>query len=161
MKRQTLESIEELLCHELEEYGEKKEINGIGELQVLDTSLHAMKNLYKIMDSMEGESSYGMSGENSYYSRRGGSYRGGSYRGYSREGGSYADGSYRGYSRDEGSYDDGGSYRRGRDRMTGRFVSRSSGSDMVDRLKDMMEETEDPTEKKDLRNFISSIEHRG
>ena len=101
-----------------------------------------------LLFTADGGSSY-RSGGNSYYSRRGGSDDDGSYRMYSRDGGSY----------DDGSYDDGGSYRRGRDRM-GRFVSRSGG-DMVSRLKDMMNETDDPHEKKELREFISGIEHRG
>lgn len=57
-----------------------------------------------------------------------------------------------------GSYDDGGSYRRGRDRM-GRFVSRSG--DMIDRLKDMRDETDDPNERKEFDAFIKSIERRG
>ena len=143
MKKHTLEKIEELLCNELDSYAEKDRLNGIGELQVLDTSLHSLKNLYKVMDDTDGESSY-RSGGNSYYSRR--------------RGGSYDDGSYRMYSRDDGSYDDGGSYRRGRDRMTGRFVSRSGGS-MVERLKEMMNEIDDPAEKQELRQFISNVEH--
>ena len=154
MKKHTLEKIEELLCDELDTFGEKDSINNAGELQVLDTTLHAMKNLYKVMDEAEGGSSYRSGGNRSYYSRRGGSYADGSYRMYSRDGGSYDDGSY-----DDGSYEGGGSYRRGRDRM-GRFTSRSGG-DMVERLKDMMHETEDPTEKKELRQFIANVEHRG
>ncbi len=156
MNTQTLEKIEKLLCAELEEFEEKKELNGIGDLEVLDTSLHAMKNLYKVMEEAEGGSSY-RSGGNSYYSRRGGSYSyGNSYRGYSRDDGSYDDGSYDEGSYDDGSYEGGSSYRRGRDRM-GRFVSRSGG-DMVERLKRMLNETQDPGEKKKLRQFISSIE---
>lgn len=35
-----------------------------------------------------------------------------------------------------------------------------SGGDMVSRLKDMMNETDDPHEKRELREFITSIEQR-
>ena len=149
MKEHTLYKIEEMLCSEIDEIAEKEHIGSMSDLQTLDTALHSMKNLYKIMDGMD-DSSY-RSGE-SYYSRRGGSYRDGSYR-YSRDGGSYADGgAYRGYSRDEG-----GSYRRKRDSM-GRFSR--SGGDMIDRLKNMADETDDPQERKDLHEFISGLEHR-
>ena len=157
MKEQTLYNIEDLLCKTLDEFEGKEKLGGTGELQYLDTALHATKNLYKIMDSMDGESSYGMHGGNSsYYSRRGGSYRG-----YSRDDGYSRDGGYSrddGYSRYDGSYRGEGSYRRKRDSM-GRFSR--SGGDMVDRLKDMMHETDDPQEKEDLEKFIGGIERRG
>lgn len=139
MKEKTLTHIEELLCDELDKFGQKPSISS-GDLQYIDVVLHSMKNLHKVKESTEGEGSYGyMRGGNSYYSRRDGSY-------------SMQDGSY-----DDGSYDD-GSYRRGRDSM-GRFVSRSGG-DMVSRLKDMMNETDDPREKRELREFIASIEQK-
>ena len=140
MKEHTLKHIEELLCDELDKFGQKQSISS-GDLQYIDVVLHAMKNLHKVKESTEGEGSYGYnrSGGNSYYSRRDSSY--------SMQDGSYGDGSY-----------DDGSYRRGRDRM-GRFVSRSGG-DMVSRLKDMMNETDDPAEKRELREFIANVEHR-
>ena len=146
MKYETLKKLDELLCYQLDDFAKRDKINSSGELQIIDTTLHAAKNLYKLMDETEGESSYyGMDGGNSRrYSRRGGSYRM-----------SYDDNSYR----DGGSYDDGGSYRRGRDRM-GRFVSRS-GDDMIERLKDMRDETDDPNERKEFDAFIKSIERRG
>jgi len=150
MKYETLKKLDELLCYQLDDFAKRDKINSSGELQIIDTTLHAAKNLYKLMDEAEGESSYRMDGGNSRrYSRRGGSYRM-----------SYDDGSYRdGGSYDDGMpYDDGGSYRRGRDRM-GRFVSRSG--DMIDRLKDMRDETDDPTERKEFDAFIKSIERRG
>lgn len=144
MKYETLKKLDELLCYQLDDFAKRDKINSSGELQIIDTTLHAAKNLYKLMDETEGESSYGMGGGNSRrYSRRGSSYRM-----------SYDDGSYN----DGGSYDDGGSYRRGRDRM-GRFVSRSG--DMIERLKDMRDETDDPNERKEFDAFIKSIERRG
>jgi hypothetical protein len=148
MKQETLYKIEELLCKEIEKFEDKDRLTSSGELQYLDTALHAMKNLNKIMDGGEEEPFSMSDGNSSYYSRRDGSYRGGSYRGYSRDGGSYADGgSYRG-----------GSYRRRRDSM-GRF-SRSEGGGMIERLKNIMDETDDPNEREELREFISGIENR-
>ena len=126
MKHETLYKIEELLCRELDEYGHKEKLVGTGELQTLDTLLHATKNLYKVMDpveKMDGGKDYSRRGSHPYY------------------------------------YDvhDEDSFRRGRDKM-GRYTSRS-GSDMIERLKAMRDETDDPHEKHEFDEFIKTFEH--
>lgn len=61
--------LKEMLCKELEEYGQKGELTA-GSLDIVDKLAHAIKNLDKIIESYEEEEGYSM---------RGGSYRGGSY----------------------------------------------------------------------------------
>ena len=64
-----------------------------------------------------------------------------------------------GYSRrgSYNSYDDGGSYRRGRDRETGRYVSRD---DMVSRLESMRSNAMDERERRMLDRWIDEADGR-
>ena len=64
-----LEDLKEMLCEELEKYGEKKELTA-GSLDVVDKLAHAVKNIDKIIEGYDG----GYSGKR--YVRDGRSYRG-------------------------------------------------------------------------------------
>lgn len=96
------------------------------------------------------------------------------------DGGSYGDGSYRmrGYSRNDyrGSYDD-GSYARGRGRYAnrdamGRYSSRDGGSygysrdgysghgDMVDELRELMQQAPDDQTRQEMQRMIQKLEQR-
>ena len=118
-----MEDLKDLLCSELEDYAEKGKKSGkmsTADIEVIDTVLNSVKNIYKIdkyKEEMEGYSEdghymgegriYGTSYE-SGYSERGGSS-------YARGRGRYAKRDSMGrYSRDGGmSYDDDMSYARG------------------------------------------------
>ena len=92
------------------------------------------------------------------------------------DGGSYGDGSYRmrGYSRNDyrGSYDD-GSYARGRGRYAnrdamGRYSSRDGGSygysrdggDMVEELRQLMQQAPDDQTRQEMQRMIQKLEQR-
>lgn len=139
-----LYKLKDMLCQELEEYGERGELSA-GTLDIVDKLAHALKNLDRVIMAKEEEM------EGSY---DGGSYRSydGSYRSYD---GSYDRGSYR-------SYDDGYSGRRGRDRM-GRFVSRrgySRADDMAQQLKNLAEQAPDERTKQDLHRLATQMEQQ-
>ena len=127
-----LMNLKEMLCEELERYGEAPELSK-SSLEMIDKLAHACKNVCKIIEAKE--------------EMRGGSYRG-----------SYDDGSYYGrYSRDGYYYDDGGvSTRRGRDRM-GRFISRDA-SEMSRKLREMMEEAPDEATKREIQRLADKVE---
>ena len=130
-----LMNLKEMLCEELERYGEAPELSK-SSLEMIDKLAHACKNVCKIIEAKE----------EMQYSRDGGSMRG-----------SYDRGSYRGgYSMDGYYYDDGNSYRRGRDRM-GRFVSRDA-SEMARKLREMMEEAPDEASKRDIQRLAEKME---
>lgn len=132
-------NLKEMLCEELEHYGESAELSK-SSLEMIDKLAHACKNVCKIIESKE-EMKYS------------GSMRGGSYRG-----GSYDDGSYYGsrYSRDGYYYDDGNSYRRGR-AANGRFVSRDA-SEMSRKLREMMEDAPDEASKREIQRLADKME---
>lgn len=69
-----LEDLKEMLCEELEKYGEKKELTA-GSLDVVDKLAHAVKNIDKILESYDD----GYSGRS--YARDGRGRDGRSYRG--------------------------------------------------------------------------------
>lgn len=52
-----LYKLKDMLCQELEEYGNKDELCGIGDLAVIDTLAHATKNVIKVIDHCEGKDS--------------------------------------------------------------------------------------------------------
>lgn len=133
-----LMNLKEMLCEELERYGESPELSK-SSLEMIDKLAHACKNVCKIIEAKE-EMKYS------------GSMRGGSYRG------SYDDGSYYGsrYSRDGYYYDDGNSYRRGR-AANGRFVSRDA-SEMARKLREMMEEAPDEASKREIQRLADKME---
>jgi hypothetical protein len=129
----------EYICDELEELERKAEKDGklsMAEVEYMDTLAHAKKNLLK------GEEMY-----DEEYSNRGGSYDGGMSRArrrdsmgrYSREGGMSYD---RGYGRR-------GGYNRGRYSMN---------SDMVNELRDLMDEAPDDQTRMELQKLVQRLE---
>lgn len=167
-----MEDLKDLLCAELQEYAENGKRSGKmskADIEVIDTVLNSVKNIYKIdkyKEETEGYSEdghymgegriYGTSYE-SGYSERGGSS-------YARGRGRYAKRDSMGrYSRDGGmSYDDDMSYARGgrggnRGGMRGGY-SRDDGKEyMMEQLEEMMEEAEKPAEKEALRRCMDAL----
>ena len=167
-----MEDLKDLLCAELKDYAEKGKRSGElskADVEVIDTVLNSVKNIYKIdkyKEEMEGYSEdgtymgegriYGTSYE-SGYSERGGSS-------YARGRGRYAKRDSMGrYSRDGGmSYDDDMSYARGgrmgnRGGMRGGY-SRDDGKHyMMEQLEEMMEQAEKPAEKEALRRCMDAL----
>lgn len=146
-----MDKLMDFLCDEIDELERKAGKDGklsMAEIQYLDTLAHTKKNLMKAEEmSDEGYSSRG-------YSRRGGVYEG-MYEG------SYDDGSYR------GSYEGRGrSYARGRGRNArrdsmGRYSSRGysmASEDMVNELRDLMNDAPDEHTRKEFEKFINKIE---
>ena len=130
-----LYDLKEMLMKELSEYGSKGELS-TGTLDVVDKLTHTLKNLCKIIEETEGYSGDYMNGGNGSYNR--GSYnRGGSYRR------SYRGGSYRHDSR--GRYANDGGY--------------SRGGDMIEELRDLMQDAPDDKTKQEFQRFISKIEN--
>ena len=167
-----MEDLKDLLCAELKDYAEKGKRSGElskADVEVIDTVLNSVKNIYKIdkyKEETEGYSEdgtymgegriYGTSYE-SGYSERGGSS-------YARGRGRYAKRDSMGrYSRAGGmSYDDDMSNARGgrmgnRGGMRGGY-SRDDGKHyMMEQLEEMMEEAEKPAEKEALRRCMDAL----
>ena len=153
-----MEDLKDLLCAELQEYAENGKRSGKmskADIEVIDTVLNSVKNIYKsdkYKEEMEGYS------EDGHYMGEGRIY-GTSYDdGMHREGGySYARGRGRYARRDSmGRYsrDDGMSYRGG---MRGGY-SRDDGKHyMMEQLEEMMEEAEKPAEKEALRRCMDAL----
>ena len=155
----------EYICDELEELERKAEKGGklsMAEIEYADVLAHTKKNLLKGEEMME-ESEYSMDG---------GSYRGGnSYaRGENRGGQLRRDGmgmrggnNYR--------YEGEGSYARGDGRGRGRNARRDSmgrysreggysmaGDEMVEELRDLMQDAPDEQTRMEFQRFIQKIE---
>ena len=58
--------LRDMLCRELEEYGKKGELSA-GALEIVDKLTHTIKNLDKIIETMEGEDYSGASYQNDGY----------------------------------------------------------------------------------------------
>lgn len=155
-----MEDLKDLLCAELEDYAEKGKKSGkmsTADIEVIDTVLNSVKNIYKIgkyKEEMEGYS------EDGHYTGEGRIY-GTSYEsGYSERGGSsYARGRGR-YAKRDGmgrySRDDGYMRRDGRGMRDG--YSRDEGKAyMMEQLEDMMEDAEKPAEKEALRRCMDAL----
>lgn len=124
--------LKDMLMKELKEYGMKGEMTA-GSLDVVDKLAHTIKNLDKIIETYEEEE----------YSSRGsyeGSYRGGNNRNRSYRGGSYA-------RRRE----------QGRDNM-GRFEGYSRDGDMVERLRDLMNDAPDERTRQEFQRLVTRME---
>lgn len=138
----------EYICDELEELERKAEKDGklsMAEIQYADTLAHTKKNLLKA-DELWEESEYSMDG---------GSYEG--------RGNSYARGGNR--TRNSYRYEGEGSYARGRGRNAkrdsmGRYSRGYSmaGDDMIDELRDLMQDAPDEQTRMEFQRFISKIE---
>ena len=153
-----MHDLKDLLCAELKDYAEKGKRSGElskADVEVIDTVLNSVKNIYKIdkyKEEMEGYSEdgtymgegriYGTSYE-SGYSERGGSS-------YARGRGRYARRDSMGrYSRDGGM-----SYRGG---MRGGY-SREEGKEyMMESLEELMESATKPAEKEALRRCMDAL----
>ena len=148
----------EYVCDELEELERKADKEGklsMAEMQYVDLLAHTKKNLLKSEEMM---------GEDDEYSMDGGSYA----RGRSYDGGSYARngrGGNQGNSSRRSSYEMGGSYARGRNARRdsmGRY-SREQGysgdsEEMVEELRELMEQAPDDRTKQEFQKFIQKIE---
>ena len=169
-----MHDLKDLLCAELKDYAEKGKRSGElskADVEVIDTVLNSVKNIYKIdkyKEETEGYSEdgrymgegriYGTSYE-SGYSERGGSS-------YARGRGRYARRDSMGrYSRDGGmSYDDDVSYasggrggNRGYSREGG--YSREDGKEyMMKELERLMQEAEKPAEREALKRCMQALE---
>lgn len=138
----------EYICDELEELERKADKDGklsMAEIQYADVLAHTKKNLLKGEEMME-ESEYSMDSGNSY--ARGG-------RGQSRRGGN----SYR-YG-NEGSYARGRGSNARRDSM-GRYSRQGgysmAGNEMLDELRDLMQDAPDEQTRMEFQRFIQRIE---
>lgn len=126
--------LKEMLCKQLEDYGKKGELSA-AVLERVDMLAHAVKNLDRVIESME---------ESEYSERNGGrSYR---------DGVVYDGG--RSMARGRGS-------NARRDSM-GRYASDgySSTGDMADQLRDMMDEAPDERTRQELQRLASKLETR-
>ena len=131
--------LKDMLCEELEEYGQKEKLD-VGGLEIVDKLAHTIKNLDKIIETYEN---------NEYSSEN------------------YYDGSMRreSYARDRqnGQGRRGSSYARGRDRRAkrdpmGRY-SRAEGNEMmVNELRELMEDAPDERTKMEFKKFIQKME---
>lgn len=132
-----LYELKEMLMDELKEYGSKKDMS-TGSLEVVDKLSHTIKNLCKIIEDMEDEQ-YSMAYEGGQSSIRGGTGR--SYRGNS-----YARGRGRNARRDSmGRYSNERGYSQ-------------AAEDMVNELRDLMEDAPDERTKQEFQRFINKIE---
>ena len=163
-----MEDLKDLLCAELKDYAEKGKRSGElskADVEVIDTVLNSVKNIYKIdkyKEETEGYSEdgtymgegriYGTSYESGYSDRGGSSY--------ARARGRYAKRDSRGRysSRGGSSYDDDMSYARGGRGGNRGGYSRDDGKHyMMEQLEEMMEEAEKPAEKEALRRCMDAL----
>ena len=137
-----MEDLKDLLCAELKDYAEKGKRSGElskADVEVIDTVLNSVKNIYKIDKYKEEMEGYSERGGSSYARGRGRYAKRDSMGRYSRDYGmSYArdgrmGGMRGGYSRDEGKH-----Y-------------------MMEQLEEMMEEAEKPAEKEALRRCMDAL----
>lgn len=135
-----LYELKDMLMKELEEYGAKGELSS-GTLDVVDKLTHTLKNLCKIIDE------YDEGGSSRWYPMEGGGNR--SYQN---------EGSYRRSYR--------GSYARGRGNARRDSMGRYSGErgysrdgDMVEELRELMNEAPDDRTRQEFQRFISKIEN--
>ena len=164
-----MEDLKDLLCAELKDYAEKGKRSGElskADVEVIDTVLNSVKNIYKIdkyKEEMEGYSEdghymgegriYGTSYE-SGYSERGGSS-------YARGRGRYAKRDSMGrYSRDGGmSYDDDVSYARGGRGGNRGGYSREDGKHyLMGELERLMKKAGTHTEREALEECMQALE---
>lgn len=136
---QEIYELKEMLCEELEKYGSKGDLN-TGELEIVDKLAHAVKNLGKIIEMADEEEYSGqMMGGGSYQrGGGGGGNRGGSYQRGGRGGRNNNPTGRNQYSRERG-------------------YSRAA-EDMIEQLRDMMEEAPDQQTRKEIQRLITKME---
>lgn len=153
-----MEDLKDLLCAELQEYAENGKRSGKmsrADIEVIDTVLNSVKNIYKIDKYKEETEGYS---EDGHYMGEGRIY-GTSYDGYDR-GTSYARGRGRYAKRDSmGRYsrDDGYMRRDGRGMRDGGYSRDDGKAYMMEQLEDMMEDAEKPAEKEALRRCMEAL----
>lgn len=134
-----LYELKEMLMEELKKNSKKDQLTS-GTLDVIDKLSHAVKNLCKIIETYE-EEEYSMAADGSY--RRGGNLN--------RGGNSYAGGSYaRGRGRN--------ARRNGMGRYSGEQGYSGAVEDMVQELRELMEDAPDERTKQEFQRFIQKME---
>lgn len=145
--------LKEKLLKELGEYSQQ-ELTA-GNLQVVDTLSHAIKNICKIIEAAEMEEYSGRGGQGSYRYEGGSSnrYEGGSSNRYARDGGgsSNRNASYASYARGRT-----GNVRR--DSM-GRYSRNDGIEELVENVRDMMQELP-PNVQQDAQKFVQKLEQQ-
>ena len=140
--------LKDMLCEELEKYGSKTDLKA-GELEIVDKLAHAVKNLGKIIEMAEEEeysNEGGMMGGSYAYAR--GGNRGGGRGSYARDGGSYARGRGSNARRDSrGRYSRERGYSRAAD-------------EMVEQLRDLMEDAPNETIRRDIERLATKVEQQ-
>lgn len=135
----------EYICDEMEELERKADKDGklsMAEIQYLDMLAHTKKNLLKADEMME-ESEYSMEG--------------GSYRSNARGRGRSNEGSYRSYRSNEGGGSNEGSMARRSSRRSYRGNT-SRADDMIEELRELMEEAPDDRTRQEFQRFITKME---
>ena len=150
-----MHDLKDLLCAELQEYAENGKRSGKmskADIEVIDTVLNSVKNIYKIdkyKEEMEGYSEDGTyMGEGRIYgtSYDDGMRRGGGYS-YARGRGRYAKRDSMGrYSRDDGYM-----------RRDGGYSREDGKAYMMEQLEDMIKDAEKPAEKEALRRCMEAL----
>ena len=136
-----LYDLKEMLCKELEEYGGRTGLD-MNSLEVVDKLAHAIKNIDKILMSGD-ENSMDGSYRGSYEESNRGSYEGGSNRG------SYESSNRMSRRSSRARYRDG----------MGRYVMNSyANEEMIDKLRDLMDEAPDDHSRKEIEKLISKME---
>lgn len=131
-----LHELKEKLISELKKYSSKD--MSASTLEMVDKLAHAVKNLCKVIEDMDGYSDRGGSYE--------GSYRGGSYRGGSSRGGSYYGGTP--YAMDyAGARGRGGSSR-----------GYSNTGELASELRELMDGVRDQNTRADFERLIEKVE---
>ena len=129
------EEMKEMLCNELENIAKKGELTA-GSLETVDKLTHSIKSIETIMAMNEYNDDY------SYESRPNGNMSARNYRG----GHSYARGRGRNARRDSmGRYSNGYSYD-------------DAKADMIDQIRDIMQDAPDEQTKKEFQRFVSKLE---
>lgn len=134
-----LYKLKETLMQELEEYGSKPELTA-GSLDVVDKLAHAIKNLCRVIESMEGGS----------YSEDGGMSRGSYDGGNSGRRGMYDGGGSSGYSRQYNRRDSMGRYSR-----EGSYYE--ADEDFTKKLQELMDEAPDAKTKAEIGKLMSKM----
>ena len=143
MSMKTYHKLKEMLCEELDNLVKKGELTA-GSLETADKLTHAIKSLTTIiaMDEHEG-------GESEYYPYMG--YR--SFENDGMNGGNMSNRGGRSYQRRDAM----GRYSR-ENRGGGHYSRDDARADMIDDLREIMQDAPDEHMKKKLRQFISEIE---
>lgn len=148
----TLYDICEMLNRELDEYSDKVRKAGgklsAGDLEVIDKLTHAIKSAKTTIAMIEREDEYSYDGR-SYENGRGGN-RGGGNRG----GGSSRGNSYEGMGGMSNARGRMGGVRR--DSM-GRFSRDEAEDDLMDKLQEYMQLTDEPEKKQEIKRFMKKL----